>query len=203
VDEILSDDPHGYLAGIKPAVRADPHSAVSELHRLPDRIGDSRVSPGAAMRYTIRHVTRFAYETSITESVMEARMQPRSDGQQRCLHFALSTMPASRVRSTRITTEHRAYFNVPGRHFAADANAQALGRMCRTGGYAGPLSTRRVGAARWDAASGAFLGPARAQPVCPRRDAGIVLNAKWRQRCCPSLRGCMRASITLSVMDVS
>ena len=26
------------------------------------------------MRYTIRHVTRFSYETAITESVMEARM---------------------------------------------------------------------------------------------------------------------------------
>ena len=43
------------------------------------------------MRYTIRHVTRFTYEAPITESVMEARMQPRSDGLQRCLHFALST----------------------------------------------------------------------------------------------------------------
>ena len=32
------------------------------------------------MRYTIRHVTRFTYEAPITESVMEARMQPRSDG---------------------------------------------------------------------------------------------------------------------------
>ena len=39
------------------------------------------------MRYTVRHVTRFTYETPITESVMEARMQPRSDGLQRCLHF--------------------------------------------------------------------------------------------------------------------
>ena len=45
------------------------------------------------MRYTIRHVTRFTYEAPITESVMEARMQPRSDGAQRCLHFGLSTTP--------------------------------------------------------------------------------------------------------------
>ena len=49
------------------------------------------------MRYTVRHVTRFSYESAISESVMEVRMQPRSDGQQRCLHFALSTAPASRV----------------------------------------------------------------------------------------------------------
>ena len=31
------------------------------------------------MRYSIRHVTRFTYESPITESVMEARMQPRTD----------------------------------------------------------------------------------------------------------------------------
>src|SRR6266436_2639018 len=31
------------------------------------------------MQYTIRHVTRFTYEAPISESVMEARMQPRTD----------------------------------------------------------------------------------------------------------------------------
>jgi transglutaminase-like putative cysteine protease len=50
------------------------------------------------MRYTVRHVTRFTYETPVTESVMEARMQPRSDGFQRCVHFALTTSPQARVR---------------------------------------------------------------------------------------------------------
>jgi transglutaminase-like putative cysteine protease len=79
------------------------------------------------MRYTIRHVTRFSYETAITESVMEARMQPRSDGQQRCLHFALSTMPASRVR---FYQDHDGnivhHFNVPGRHAELTLTAQAL-----------------------------------------------------------------------------
>jgi hypothetical protein len=35
------------------------------------------------------------------------------------------------------------------------------------------------------------------------RDGGTVLNAKCRHRWCASLRGCMRASITLSVMGVS
>ena len=48
---------------------------------------------------------------------MEARMQPRSDGQQRCLHFGLSTTPASRVM---IYQDHDGnivhHFNIPGRH---------------------------------------------------------------------------------------
>jgi ABC-type transport system substrate-binding protein len=49
------------------------------------------------MRDTVRHVTRFAYESPITESVMEVRMQPRSDAMQRCVHFSLTSTPASRV----------------------------------------------------------------------------------------------------------
>ena len=56
------------------------------------------------MRYTVSHVTRFSYDTPITESVMEARMQPRSDGLQRCLHFALTAEPTARVMMYRITT---------------------------------------------------------------------------------------------------
>ena len=79
------------------------------------------------MRYTIRHVTRFNYETPISESVMEARMEPRSDGPQRCLHFALSTVPASRVMMyedhDRNIVHH---FNVPGRHSRLTLTAQAL-----------------------------------------------------------------------------
>ena len=45
------------------------------------------------MRYTVRHVTRFTYETPITESVMEARMQPRSDG--------AAALPALRAHARR------------------------------------------------------------------------------------------------------
>ena len=48
------------------------------------------------MQYTIRHVTRFTYEAPISESVMEARMQPCTDGSQRCIRFGLSTTPPSR-----------------------------------------------------------------------------------------------------------
>ena len=69
------------------------------------------------MRYTVRHVTRFTYETPITESVMEARMQPRSDGLQRCLRFALTTTPAARVM---MYQDHDGnvvhHFDIPARH---------------------------------------------------------------------------------------
>jgi transglutaminase-like putative cysteine protease len=79
------------------------------------------------MRYNVRHVTRFTYETAISESVMEARMQPRSDGHQQCLHFALSTMPASRVMLYRDHDGNAVHhFNVPGRHSCLTLTAQAV-----------------------------------------------------------------------------
>jgi transglutaminase-like putative cysteine protease len=79
------------------------------------------------MRYTIHHVTRFTYETPITESVMDARMQPRSDLYQRCLHFALSTVPMSRVmvyQDSEGNVVH--HFDIPGRHARLALTAQAL-----------------------------------------------------------------------------
>jgi transglutaminase-like putative cysteine protease len=79
------------------------------------------------MLYTIRHVTKFTYDTPIAESVMEARMQPRGDGTQRCLHFGLSTSPPSRVLMYQDhdgNTVH--HFNIPARHGRLTLKAEAL-----------------------------------------------------------------------------
>ena len=79
------------------------------------------------MRYTVRHVTRFTYETPITESVMEARMQPRSDGLQRCLRFALTAAPAARVM---MYQDHDGnvvhHFDIPARHSRLTLTAEAV-----------------------------------------------------------------------------
>jgi len=79
------------------------------------------------MHYTVRHITRFTYETPITESMMEARKQPRSDGTQRCIQFGLSTNPASRVM---MYQDHDGnivhHFNIPGRHSRLTVTAEAL-----------------------------------------------------------------------------
>ncbi len=79
------------------------------------------------MRYSVRHVTRFSYETPIAESVIEARMQPRSDVAQRCLHFALTTTPASRVMTYQ---DHDGncvhFFNIPARHSRLTLTAEAM-----------------------------------------------------------------------------
>jgi transglutaminase-like putative cysteine protease len=79
------------------------------------------------MRYAIRHITRFTYDEPITESVMEARMQPRSESTQRCMHFGLSTSPASRAM---MYQDHDGnivhHFNIPGRHSRLVVTAEAL-----------------------------------------------------------------------------
>ena len=79
------------------------------------------------MRYNIKHITRFTYETAISESVMEVRMQPRSEGPQRCLNFALTTSPASRVMTYQDfdgNTVH--HFDIPGSHSLLTLTAEAL-----------------------------------------------------------------------------
>ncbi len=79
------------------------------------------------MFYTIRHVTRFTYKEPITESVMEARMQPRSEGPQRCVRFGLSTTPSSRVRMYSDPEGNIVHhFNIPGRHTRLTVTAEAL-----------------------------------------------------------------------------
>jgi transglutaminase-like putative cysteine protease len=72
-------------------------------------------------------VTRFSYEAPITESVMEARMQPRTDATQHCLHFALTAAPRARVMMYRDhdgNTVH--HFDIPGRHSRLTLTAEAL-----------------------------------------------------------------------------
>jgi transglutaminase-like putative cysteine protease len=79
------------------------------------------------VQYTIRHVTKFAYDEPISESVMEARMQPRSEGCQHCLRFGLSTAPSSRVRMYQDPDGNIVHhFNIPGRHSQLAVTAEAF-----------------------------------------------------------------------------
>jgi len=49
------------------------------------------------MFYSIRHVTRFRYSAAIRESVMELRMQPRSEGPQALRSFQINTNPRTQL----------------------------------------------------------------------------------------------------------
>jgi transglutaminase-like putative cysteine protease len=109
------------------------------------------------MLYTVRHVTRFAYEAPISESVMEVRMQPRTDANQRCIQFSLTTSPVSRVL---MYQDHDGnivhHFGIPAQHSRMTLTAEALVEV----GPA-PLIPYDLGDGAWEqldalAASGEF-----------------------------------------------
>jgi transglutaminase-like putative cysteine protease len=67
--------------------------------------------------YSIRHLTKFLYSNPVSESMMETRMHPRSDQNQRCLTFHLSVSPRCRVFSYRDhLANHVHHFDIPGQH---------------------------------------------------------------------------------------
>ena len=82
------------------------------------------------MYYSIRHLTKFAYKTPVSESIMETRMHPRSDAMQRCLTFHLSVSPRCRVFSYRDhLANHIHHFDIPNQHGQLVIVAEALVEM--------------------------------------------------------------------------
>ena len=79
------------------------------------------------MHIAVKHVTKFRYSAPITESVMEVRMRPRSEGLHRCLKFDLSLKPAAQVAAYQDyagNTVH--HFDIPGRHTQLVITARSL-----------------------------------------------------------------------------
>src|SRR5215207_7211372 len=79
------------------------------------------------MHLSINHVTKFRYNAPITESIMELRMQPLSEGPQRCLKFDLSLKPSARVTSYRDHLGNAVHhFDIPGRHTQLVINSKSI-----------------------------------------------------------------------------
>jgi transglutaminase-like putative cysteine protease len=82
------------------------------------------------MLYTIRHTTRFRYSLPISESIMEVRIQPRSEGNQHCLDFQLHTTPRAHIMSYRGEFGNRVhYFDIPNSHTQLAITAASLVTM--------------------------------------------------------------------------
>src|SRR5664279_4814190 len=79
------------------------------------------------MFYSIRHVTRFRYSAPVRESVMELRMQPRSEGPQALRSFQINTNPRAQLYAY---TDHAGnavyHFNVLREHQELRNEAQAV-----------------------------------------------------------------------------
>jgi transglutaminase-like putative cysteine protease len=77
--------------------------------------------------YKIRHHTRYRYTAPVGESVMEVRMQPRSDDQQHCFSFELKVTPQARVISYQDYLQNQIhFFDIPRRHGQLVLRAEAL-----------------------------------------------------------------------------
>ena len=77
--------------------------------------------------YTVHHHTRYRYDSAVSESTMEVRMQPRTDRQQRCLNFLLEVWPHAQVLATNDCMQNAIhYFDIPRRHSELLLRAQAL-----------------------------------------------------------------------------
>jgi len=84
------------------------------------------------MFYSIRHVTRFRYSAPVHESVMELRMQPRSEGPQALRSFQINTNPRAQLYAY---TDHAGnavyHFNVLREHEELRIEAQAVIEISR------------------------------------------------------------------------
>ena len=78
------------------------------------------------MRYAITHVTRFDYDSPVSESHMEVRMQPRTGERQTCLRYVLDVEPHARPHAFRDHLSNWVdYFSVPSRHQSLSITARA------------------------------------------------------------------------------
>jgi transglutaminase-like putative cysteine protease len=79
------------------------------------------------MFYSIRHLTKFRYSAPVSESIMELRMQPRSEGLQRCLSFEVEVTPRTSVQSYRDYLGNFVHhFDVPSAHRHLTIIAEAM-----------------------------------------------------------------------------
>jgi transglutaminase-like putative cysteine protease len=69
------------------------------------------------MFYAIRHFTRYRYSRPVWQSMMEVRMHPRSEGNQRCFVFQLSVNPRARIFGYTDSYSNLVHhFDLPAKH---------------------------------------------------------------------------------------
>src|SRR5580698_2220514 len=127
------------------------------------------------MFYTIRHLTRFRYESPVSESLMEVRMHPRTESNQRCLSFQLSVDPRARVNVYRDYLGNSVHhFDVPGKHTELAILAESLVEM-----ETPPELPDALGAGAWE----------ELDALVAAGDYWEMLNASSFARHCDELEG--------------
>jgi transglutaminase-like putative cysteine protease len=79
------------------------------------------------MAYSVKHLTTFRYHPAVRESVMEVRMQPRTDFRQRVLSFSLDVFPRAHMTSYRDFYGNAVHnFDIPEKQNRIELTAQAI-----------------------------------------------------------------------------
>ena len=79
------------------------------------------------MAYSVKHITTFRYEPAVRESLMEVRMQPRTDFRQRCLSFSLDVTPRANMMVYRDFYGNVVHhFDITEKHHLIQLTAQAI-----------------------------------------------------------------------------
>lgn len=82
------------------------------------------------MYYAITHLTKYQYSEPITDSVMEVRKQPRSDGLQRSVRFSLEISPEAKVLSHRDYLGNTIHtFDIPSPHERLAIRSEAIAEV--------------------------------------------------------------------------
>jgi transglutaminase-like putative cysteine protease len=96
--------------------------------------------------YSILHITRFTYDVPVSESLMEVRMQPRTEGTQRCLRFELAVAPRARVLGYRDHLGNSVHhFDTPARHTQLTITARAYVELDPTSSLPAALEVQAWG----------------------------------------------------------
>jgi len=98
------------------------------------------------MFYSIRHLTKFRFSEPVSESIMELRMHPRSEGPQRCLNFQVGITPRAMVQSYRDYLGNVVHhFDGPSAHRQLTIIAEAMVDVAER-----PLPPPRLGEGAWE-----------------------------------------------------
>jgi len=82
------------------------------------------------MYFRIRHLTRFQYSQPVTESLVEVRMHPRTEGRQRCLDYQLAVTPKAPIHQYRDFLGNNVHhFSLPAAHRQLQLAAESVVEM--------------------------------------------------------------------------
>src|ERR1035438_4358205 len=79
------------------------------------------------MIYSVRHTTTFRYEPAVRESVMEVRLQPRSDGEQLSQLYTRRRPGGEHYAVPRFHRKHGASFRHRGQPHAGESHGAVGG----------------------------------------------------------------------------